>query len=185
MYFRDPTRIDGEVEVVRTFLSATESPVNYHHDALSYWDTVRGDWWAPGWSDISLMDFPPRVVPLISVTDINPEPLESTYRFWGTKLTKYHGGDYTGISPTKVPPRELGMSNTGGCGRLVSEKKPHLEVKAFKTQIGTLGRALVLRLPLSDNGETVNHGINIYYFETADRNQPQADFFNRVFEKLP
>jgi hypothetical protein len=173
-----------KVEVERTFLDADTSPIDYHKFGLEYWNGVRGKKWAPRWNEISLMGFSPKVVPLISVTDITPEPLASVYRFWGTKLAEYHGGEYTGVSPTEVPPRQYGIANTGGCGRLVNEKKPHLEVKAFTTTRGTLGRVLILRLPLSDDGESVNHGVNIYCFESIIKNQPEVELFNAVFENL-
>jgi hypothetical protein len=176
--------IDGNIDVVRTYMDPDRSPVDYHHDALAYWNDVRGEDWAPSWKDVSLLDFAPNVIPLISVTDITPEPLSSIYRFWGTKLTEIHGGDYSGKPPNLVPPKQLGLANTGGCGRLVGERKPHLEIKEFRNQRGLMGRAMVLRLPLSDDGETVNHGVNVYYFEPAKDNQPMADFFAGVFATL-
>lgn len=176
--------IEGDIDIVRTFMDPAESPVAYHLDALRYWNERRGDRFAPAWTDLSLMDFPPRVIPMISVTDIIAEPLSSTYRFWGTKLTDIHGADFSGKSPALVPPVALGIANTGGCGRLVGDRAPHLEVKEFRNMNGILGRALVLRMPLSDDGATVNHGLNVYYFEPARSDQPMADFFQQVFDKL-
>jgi len=174
----------GQIEIVRTFLAADASPVDYHGTALAYWNDKRGGRLAPAWTDISLMDLPPRVIPLISVTDIIEEPFSSVFRFWGTKLTEIYGGDYSGKSPHLVPPKDLGLSISGGCGRLVQERKPHLEVKEFQTDRGTIGRAIVLRLPLSDDGVHVHHGINISYFEPATQFQPQSDFFTRVFASI-
>lgn len=176
--------LEGDIDIRQTYVGAEESPVDYHRDALAYWLGKRRGRWAPRWTDISLMDFPAAVIPLISVTDITPEPLSSVYRFWGTQLTEIHGGDYSGKSPHLVPPVSLGIANTGGCGRLVNERVPHLEVKEFRTDRGRIGRALVLRMPLSDDGIDVNHGINVYYFEPAQADQRQALFFSKVFEKL-
>ena len=130
------------------------------------------------------MDFPTRAIPLISVTDITVEPFASKYRFWGTRLTQVFGGDYSGKSPHLVPPRALGLSKSGGCGRLIAEKTPHLEVKEFLTAKGIIGRAIVLRLPLSDGGGQVGHGVNIYYFEPTSEYQPQSNFFTKVFATL-
>ena len=175
----------GSVDIVRTFVPVETSPVDYHHDALRYWNEKRGERFAPRWDDISLMDFPSSVIPLISVTDIIADPLSSQYRFFGTKLVETRGGDYSGKSPHLVPPRALGITNKGGCGRLVADRAPHLEVKEFTNQRGILGRVIILRLPLSDDGEVVNHGVNIYYFEPARTYQPQSDFFTQVFATLP
>ena len=180
----EPLFMPGSVDIVRTFVPTDTSPVDYHHWALSYWEERRGGRFAPAWRDISLMDFPPTVIPLMSVTDIIAEPLSSKYRFWGTRLTQVFGGDYTGQPPNVVPPRALGLSKTGGCGRLVNERAPHLEVKEFQTVKGILGRAIVLRLPLSDDGEAVDHGVNVYYFEPGSDIHPQSDFFAKIFASL-
>ena len=179
------TTIGNEkIEVKRTFVDAETTPIDFHKNALEYWNSLRGERWAPPWDEISLLDFSPEVVPLISITDITPEPLTSVYRFWGTKLADYHGGEYTGLSPTEVPPRQYGMSNTGGCGRLVKDKNPHLEIKIFTTTKGLLGRVLILRLPLSDDEESVSHGVNIYCFESTMHSRSEVELFNVVFENL-
>ena len=176
---------ESGVAILSTYIDPGEAPVDYHKDALSYWNSKRGKRFAPRWEEISLMDFGIDVVPLISVTDLKSEPLTSQYRFWGTKLTQIHGGDYTGCSPADVPPKTLGMNINGGCGRLVRDRRPSYEVKEFQTQKGLFGRALILRLPLSDDGKTVTNGINIYYVETTDPQQPLSGFFEEVFAKMP
>ena len=72
----------------------------------------------------------------------------------------------------------------GGCGRLVRDRIPNLEVKEFQTQKGLFGRSLILRLPLSDDGETVTNGINIFYLESATHEQPLSKFFEEVLSNL-
>ena len=97
----------------------------------------------------------------------------------------FGGGDYTGCSPADVPPKTLGMNIKGGCGRLVRDRRPGYEVKEFQTQKGLFGRALILRLPLSDDGKTVTNGINIHYIESTGPQQPLSKFFEEVFSKVP
>jgi len=172
------------VKILSAYIDPEESPVEYHQTALSHWNTLRGERFAPRWKEISLMDYGFDVVPFISVTDLQAEPLRSQYRFWGTRLTEMYGGDYTGCTPADVPPKTLGMSIDGGCGRLVKDRVPSYEVKEFKTQKGTFGRALILRLPLSDDGQSVSNGINIYYLEQRNPKQPLSAFFENVFAKL-
>ena len=96
---------ESGVAILSTFFDPGEEPVDYHKDALSYWNSKRGKRFAPRWEEISLVDFGIGVVPMISVTDIKSEPLDSKIRFWGTKLTQFYGGDYTGCSPADVPPK--------------------------------------------------------------------------------
>ncbi|MEK9672674.1 MAG: hypothetical protein VW268_09250 [Rhodospirillaceae bacterium] len=88
------------------------------------------------------------MIPFINVTDITAVPLVAVYRFWGTGLTAAIGGDFTGRSPTDVPPRAIGLSARGGCGRLVKEKVPHCELKQFQT----LRRVTILRVLCSNDG---------------------------------
>ena len=176
--------VKSGLAILSTYIDPGKAPIDYHKDVLSYWHTKRGERFAPRWEEISLMDFGIGVVPLISVTDIKADPLTSRYRFWGTKLTEMHGGDYTGFSPIDVPPKRLGLNINGGCGRLVSDRVPSYEVKEFQNQKGLLGRALILRLPLSNDGETVTNGINIYYTETIDERQPLSKFFEKVLAEV-
>jgi len=176
---------DDDLEILSTYVDPTEAPVDYHKNALSYWDNKRQGRFAPRWDELSLMDFGLGVVPLISVTDLTVEPLTSRYRFWGTKLTEIFGGDYTGCSPTDLPPKKLGMSTNGGCGRLVRDRVPSYEVKEFQNQKELYGRALILRMPLSDDGKTVTNGINIYYVESIRPQQPLSKFFEKILSTVP
>ena len=52
------------------------------------------------------------------------------------------------------------------------------------THAGYIGRAVILRLPLSDDGRTVDHGVNVYYFESASPDQPLSAFCDELFSRL-
>ena len=83
-----------------------------------------------------------------------------------------------------MPPRRLGISHNGGCGRLVRDRTPHFKIKEFFTQKGIYARLPAGRLPLSDNGELVDHGLSINYFETGQSNQYLLAIFDDLFSKL-
>lgn len=172
------------VQIKSTFIEPTAMPLEFHRAVLDYWNDLRGDRWAPTWREFSLLALPPDVIPFVNVTDITPEPLASTYRFWGTGLTTAFGGDYTGRSPIDVPPRSVGLSARGGCGRLVNEKVPHCEVKQFETLRGYRGRCVVLRLPCSADGIQVSNGIGVYRFEHVDPDAGLTAFCDEVFGPL-
>lgn len=174
----------NNVRIVSTFLPADDAPVAYQQQILTYWRSKCAGRWAPMWRDISLVDLPPEAIPLIAVTDIKEHPLTSSYRFWGTKLTEVFGGDYTGKSPADVPPKSVGVSAAGGCGTLVKEHAPHLEVKEFVATYGLFGRAIILRLPCSNDGVTVTNGINCYYLERSLGPGPLSDFFDEILSKV-
>lgn len=172
-------------QVKSVFEDPATSPIQAHIDILRYWHEKAVGRVAPSWTDVSLAEFPPEVLPTTSVTNIIEDPLSSEYRYWGSGLTKAFGRDYTGFSPIDVPPRALGLSSDGGCGRLVAERAPHFEIKEFKNDSGVFGRALVLRLPLSDDGERITNGINVYHFERFSGDAELTEFFDNIFSKLP
>ena len=176
--------MDQRVEIQSVYIAPEESPLDTHRSVLDAWKNKCGGRMAPSWGEYSLLDFPPAEIPFISLTDISNSPLHSVYRFWGTGLTQVFGGDYTGKTPADVPPRSLGVSSNGGCARLVNDLIPHYEVKEFLRDNGVFGRALVLRLPFSDNAKTVNHGINMYKFELHGTKSPLKTYFDEVFSKV-
>jgi hypothetical protein len=94
------------------------------------------------------------------------------------------GADYTGKGPQDVPPKSRGIDMEGGCARLIHDREAHCQVKDFETDKGLFGRALVLRLPLSDDGETVNKGLNSYFFESMNEQSALADFYKTIFSKV-
>ncbi len=174
----------GDVHIASRFLPAEDAPVAYQQEVLSYWRDKCGVRWAPAWRDISMMELPLEAVPFMSVTDIQEDPLHSIYRFWGTKLTQVYGGDYTGKSPAEVPPKSNGVSAAGGCGTLVVNHAPHLEVKEFENRLGLFGRAIVLRVPFSDDGHTVANGLNCFYFERMRGDGPLSEFFDEILSRV-
>ncbi len=173
--------MNSRVEIRSVYIAPDESPVDAHIITLNKWKTRSGDRFAPSWNEYTMMDFPLTEIPCISLTDISITPFRSTYRFWGTGLTQVFGGDYTGKTPADVPPKSLGMNVNGGCARLINDRAPHYEVKEFLRDNGIFGRAMVLRLPFSDDGETVNHGLNMYKFERWDSNDSLTSYFDEVF----
>ena len=129
----------ASISIKSTFLEAGNNLLPYHRAVLDYWHDIKGDRWAPKWSEFSLNDLAADTLPFVNVTEITPEPLSSVYRYWGTGLTAAFGADYTGKSPIEVPPKTMGLSARGGCGRLLHERAPHCEVKQFETLAGYRG----------------------------------------------
>ncbi len=162
------------------YIEPAESPVDYHREALKYWERKRGTRFAPSWRDISLMDFPPKVIPAIVVTDINHETFEMSYRFWGSQLTEMHGHDYTGETPADLMPKLLAEGSVNAYQVLIEKKIPQLEIKEFYHREVLRGRQMVLRLPLSNDGENVSNSMNITYQELAGVIRPHSEFFNFV-----
>ena len=175
----------GNLGISSTYLPAEESPIKEHHDALAVWNDKRGDRWAPTWDEVEITDFPPRLIQYIAITDLTAEPLTSVYRYWGSKLTDCYGSDYTGLSPADVPPKTIGVSNQSGCATIIRERTPHFQLREYENHKGMIGRAMILRVPLSNEGEYVNHSIAFNYYEPAVPGQKLSEFFDRIFAELP
>lgn len=162
------------------YMEPQESPVAYQRDAFLYWQKKCGDRFAPSWSDISLLDFASHVIPVITVTDIDVNTNEVTYRFWGTQMTTLHGADYTGRSVADVLPVLVGNSSQNAYEKLIQERAPHLEIKEFYSLSKLRGHQIILRMPLSDDGQGINHALTVTYSETAGRSHMHSDFFAYV-----
>jgi len=172
------------VTIKSTFLEAGSNLPTFHRAVLDYWQNLRGNRAAPPLSEFDLAALDPETVRFMNITDITPEPLASVYRFWGSGLTTAFGADYLGRSPIDVPPKAIGLSARGGCGRLVYEMAPHCEVKQFETLTGYRGRAVILRLPCSNDGVEVANGVGVYKFEHVNPDADLSAFFDEVFGPL-
>ncbi|MAY66601.1 MAG: hypothetical protein CMM77_05695 [Rhodospirillaceae bacterium] len=172
------------VTIKSTFLEAGNNLPPFHREVLDYWQNLRGDRTVPALSQVDLAALNPETVRFMNITDITPAPLASVYRFWGSGLTEAFGADYTGRSPIEVPPKAIGLSARGGCGRLTYEMAPHCEVKQFETLAGYRGRAVVLRLPCSNDGITVANGLGVFKFEHVNPDAGLTAFFDEVFGPL-
>lgn len=172
-----------EIVFKSTYIDPAQSPVADHHAALDYWAAKCGTRLFPAWREIDLVDLPPHTLPFINVVDIEPVTGEQRYRYWGSALTAVHGGDYTGRSPAEVPPHVFGASAQNGYHRLVAHCRPNLEVKEFTTVKSFLGRQLVLRMPLGEDG-VVNGGLTVCYYEMVLSNAPLSDFFEKILRPM-
>ncbi len=76
------------------------------------------------------------------------------------------------------------MDNQTGCAVVLRERKPHLNIREYKTLKGFWGRAMILRMPLSDDGRTVNHSFSVSHFSTTAPGDPLSTFYENVFSEL-
>jgi len=163
-----------------SYIELDSIPIEEFIGALAYWNELRGERIAPAWSDVSLMRLDFRVIPFTNVVDIDPDTMESHFRFWGTGLSQIFNGDFTSKTPADIP--VAGIRNNGiyGYEKLIREKIPNCEVRDFILHSGRSARQAVLRLPLSDDGISINHSINIHFHEVKGSNEPVSRFFEKV-----
>ena len=120
------------------------------------WNSLRGDRFAPNWGDFDLSRLPTNVIPYTRVVDVIDTPFDLKYRFWGTGLVTVLGDERTGKSLTDLPGSRI-AETTAEYKIVIEEKAPYaLVYNAKAKELSTPIYAPALRLPLSDNGETVD-----------------------------
>ncbi len=161
-------------------LSPDESPIPEHHSIMAYWEGLRAERFAPSWREFDLSSLSGKVLPWTAVVDIADDRKSMSYRFWGTQLTTYRGFDYTNHSPLEIPPAELGQFIFASYLATASDKAPCLDIEEYLSPMGRKGTKSVLRLPLSDDGETVNRVVANMVFDISYSGDDVLKFFERV-----
>ena len=143
-----------------------------------HWYDVKGDKLAPKWSDIDLLTLPSILLPRICVVDVEQEPLDFIYRFWGTDITNMHMYDLTGKSIQNLTPRSYAdclmeqylyvQENATPCGYLTE----------IPLDVGYYTYYAVIRLPLSSDGETIDGVMS------AEEYGEQKDELKNLFERI-
>jgi hypothetical protein len=141
------------------------------------WESLRGGKFAPTWTDIDLPKLLSNIISFIRVIDVSHSPFDLTYRFWGTGLVRALNSERTGKSLTKLPAGQAEQVMTD-YKSLIEEKAP--QVLIYHTEnpkVFAPRYAPSVRLPLSDDGETVN---KIIAYANFDADQ---DMWSEIYEK--
>lgn len=163
-------------------LNADQSPIPEHHSIFEYWEKLRRGRIAPSWAEFDLVVLDPKVVPWTAVVDLSSDLKSIVYRFWGTQLTEYRGFDYTNRSPLDIPPPELGRFIFDSYISTATSKMPCLDIEEFIAPSGRKSTKSVLRLPLSDDGDSVNKVVACMVFDISYSGTEVVKFFQSVHE---
>ncbi len=156
-----------------------------------YWQSLRGEAFAPSWAAFDLPELPGDCVRFTHVVDVHRDPFDIRFRFWGTGLTDVLYFDRTGQSLLTT---DMGYLNEERRTQVLADYGTVIENRApypflwDAAASGSRPRQLIvptLRLPLSDDGETVSHIVTHFdftdtrpiweeMFRVAERDQPLA-----------
>lgn len=133
---------------------------------LDYWNSLRGERFAPSWKEFKLQALDPKTISHIVVVDVHRDPLDFVFRFWGTAHVHTKGIDKTGKSLLEVP-RFREASPVDEYSRVVNEKRPLAiqDMVKISNQDGVQLSQTSLRLPLSDDGKEVDKVISCVIWE--------------------
>lgn len=124
---------------------------------LDYWNRVRGDAFAPAWSDqFRLTDLPPLLVPGMTVIDRVDGGQNFYYRFWGTNHMTMKGFEMTGKTIDQTPNKGIQRIGTRQLETVIQRRRPTVFLYTIDYPKRHRPTEFILRLPLSDDGTTVN-----------------------------
>jgi len=121
-----------------------------------YWQGLGGESLGCSWRGFDLQEIPPNLLPSTMVIDVWEDESKNRYRFWGTQMTRIHGRDMTGESPYDISPSDLGETLRRQHKATVTDGKASASIYGFERAGGVDHFHQVLRLPLSDDGTSVN-----------------------------
>lgn len=130
----------------------------------SYWHRKLAGRRMPARSDIDPLDLK-TVLPHLILLDVQPQPLDFRYRVAGTRTYDIFGFDLTGRSVRDIGPRPVADGVWASLEALTRDREPqhvHLE---FATSDGYARSYRVLRLPLGDDGVTVDRVLVLSGFQ--------------------
>jgi hypothetical protein len=121
-----------------------------------YWAQVRGDRWAPSWSEFRLDYLPAEIIPWCVVVDIHRDPLAFRYRFWGTRVSDLLGVDLTGKFSDEIPSRPYAVRARAEYTQMLARKAAMYTDKSHINDMEMEVRYQILRVPFSTDSEVEN-----------------------------
>ena len=151
-------------------LDTTDVDLGEGQSVLDYWNRVRGDAFAPVWShQFKLTDLPCHIVPGMTVVDRIDGGQNFSYRFWGTNHMAMKGFEMTGKTVDQTPNKDIQRIATRQFETVIQRRRPTVFLYTIDYPRRHRPSEFVLRLPLSDDGVTVDR---IATFQ--DLNSPSA-----------
>jgi hypothetical protein len=133
---------------------ASADDKNFHF-LIEYWQRKHVGGRLPGRSLIDPAELKP-VLAQILLVDVEREPLDFRYRLAGTLTYDIFGFDLTGRRVRDIPPPDWGEMVWQSMAEVVRTRAPQYVRLDFTTTEGNVRSYRVLRLPLAEDGQTVD-----------------------------
>lgn len=147
--------LSSERSVTFTRLPVEPLVAERHRLAMQVWNDRRGDRIAPARRDLEPWDLKP-VLPYVALLDVLRDPLDFRCRLVGTKVREIHGVELTGSSIQVLGPPAYAEQVWRHLIELIERKEPQLCRVDYINRHDLRRSFTSLRLPLSDDGETIN-----------------------------
>jgi|APSaa5957512535_1039671.scaffolds.fasta_scaffold105569_1 hypothetical protein len=156
----------------------SENPIDIFNNVYEYWNKMRGDRFAPAWTDLDLLDLGPKLIPHICVVNIPEDNPPFPYRFFGTFLTELLNYEMSGKTTAMLKPEKFRTFCEDQYCFIIESRYPTIFAGSITTENGVVREHFTLRLPLSDDGQRVT---NIIAIEKYDVESPELREYYRSF----
>tara|TARA_B100000424_G_C22792478_1_gene425540 strand:- start:209 stop:724 length:516 start_codon:yes stop_codon:yes gene_type:complete len=166
-----PNRDFKIAHVVKSeFLDGPDPSFPLLFQVYEYWNSIRGDRVGPRVGEFRIERLPPEIIPSVAVIDIVGDPPDHYYRFFGTGMVEIAGQDLTG--------RRYYADNISGYGFVNAELLPIMAERRapvwtrvqWVSENGREMTTISVRLPLSEDGESVTGAVTANRFEKTGLN---------------
>lgn len=128
------------------------------------WDLVRAGRVGPKVAEFRLESLPAAVIPAMTLVDFLGPPIDYLYRFFGSRMVEIAGQELTGKRYYADDVTGYGFVNAKIFPLMIERRRPLLTQTQWVTVNGQERTTLTLRLPLSEDGETITGGVTANRF---------------------
>ena len=136
-------------------MGASAAAARAHEELYAYWAKLRHGASLPGRQDIQPEDFK-RLLPTVSLIDVQRDPLEFRLRLAGTGLYSVYGREITGRTLSEVYNTAAAEYWQKELSTVVADRRPAVGVHNLSWRGAGHISILWLRLPLATNGRDVD-----------------------------
>lgn len=153
---------DGQISFFGTIEYQLDPDLNIQHpllrDGLNVWDDLKGARPMPSPVDIDPLGFPTRLLPHISLLDIEYQPTRRfRWRLIGTYITEILGRDSTGRYWDEIYGSRAMKALSQGPIWVIENRRPVRNLGSAHYVDKTYLRSESIDMPLSTDGEVIDH----------------------------
>ena len=128
---------------------------------LDYWNRLRADRFAPSWSEFDMMQIPSKQLPSTLVKDVERDPLAFRFRYYGSRFAHLRNKEYTGKTVDDLEGKLFSRAISSSLETFIEQQSPIHYAVEKQTGLDTLTIQLQLRLPISNDGQSVTNVVSL------------------------
>lgn len=137
-------------------------------EAHNYWSALCQNNAAPSLRQFRLDDLNTSTLPYVVIVDFVGPPLDYYYRFFGSKMVEISGVELSGKTYFADKIEGYGFVNAEIFPLLIREKTPIYTRSKWVSVKDVVQITTTIRLPLSNDGETISGAVSINHFSKPD-----------------